>query len=115
MAKKQENVPRYGTTMRRGIQYYRGDPLADIHDVQMDFSLVVFVNHAGSDLEQLLGGNTALVEHDEGTPPGLALIHIFPDTSMCSPASIWMSTEALPEDPDDQDLVNTTALVPSFL
>lgn len=23
MAKKQENVPRYGTTMRRGIQYYR--------------------------------------------------------------------------------------------
>ena len=23
MAKKQENVPQYGTTMRRGIQYYR--------------------------------------------------------------------------------------------
>ena len=23
MAKKQENVPRYGTAMRRGIQYYR--------------------------------------------------------------------------------------------
>ena len=44
--------------------------LADVHDVQMDFSLVVFVNHAGSDLELVLGGNTALVEHDEGTPPG---------------------------------------------
>ena len=36
--------------------------LADVHDVKMDFSLVVFVNHAGSDLELVLGGNTALVE-----------------------------------------------------
>ena len=46
---------------------------------------------------------------------GLVTMARDPDTSMYSPASIWMSTEALPEDPDDQDLVNTTALVPSFL
>lgn len=46
------------------------DFLADVHDVQMDLTLVVFVNHAGSNLELVLGGNTALVEHDEGTPPG---------------------------------------------
>ena len=46
------------------------DFLADVHDVQMDLSLIVFVNHAGSDLELVLGGNTALVEHDEGIPLG---------------------------------------------
>lgn len=44
--------------------------LADVHDVQMDLTLVVFVNHASSNLELIPGGNTALVEHDEGTPPG---------------------------------------------
>ena len=46
------------------------DFLADVHDMQMDLSLIVFVNHAGSNLELVLGSNATLVEHDEGTPPG---------------------------------------------